>query len=220
MKSRLPRIVSGCLAAGVCSLLALPLVSGLDGGIVSRLMGFDRNGDGNLTKNEVNDTRLLPIFERYDANMDATLTREEIIAGAEADSPGSTATEASQPLPPAILSGEGRTLPARPTGIGGAGTPMSVPNATSVSAQFPDGMARVGQVVPDDIKEALELSDKQKKQIEDLEKDIASRLDRILNAKQSLLLKERINQKSKGANPNLDSTNETSEKTSPSESDK
>jgi hypothetical protein len=220
MKPRLRLMIPGGLAAGLCLLVSLPYVAGLDGDIVSRLLSFDRNRDGALTRNEISDTRLIPIFERYDSNKDASLTREEIIAGAEADSPGSTTAEPVASQPPATFGSEGRPMISRPTGVGGGGAPTPVTKANNPSAAFPDGLSRVGQVVPDDIKEALELSDKQKKQIDDLEKDIASRLDRILNAKQAQLLKDRINQKSNGSKSKTESPDVPAQTTSPVDGDK
>ncbi len=220
MKPRSRLMIPGGLAAGLCVLVSLPFVVGLDGDIVSRLLSFDRNRDGALTRNEMSDSRLLPIFERYDSNKDASLTREEIIAGAEADSPGSTTAAPAAPQQPATFGGEGKPMIARPTGIGGGGAPSPLTKANSPSVAFPDGLTRVGQVVPDDIKESLELSDKQKKQIDDLEKDIASRLDRILNAKQAQLLKDRINQQTNGSKTKIESPDLPSQTNSPVDGDK
>ena len=220
MTPRLRLMIPVGLAAGLCLLVSLPFVAGLDGDIVSRLLGFDRNRDGALTRNEISDTRLIPIFERYDSNKDASLTREEIITGAEADSPGSTTAEPAASQPPATFGNEGKPMIARPTGIGGGGAPSPVTRENNPSAAFPDGLTRVGQVVPDDIKDVLELSDKQKKQIDDLEKDIASRLDRILNAKQAQLLKDRINQKTNGSKSKIESSDVPAHTTSPVDGDK
>lgn len=48
--------------------------------MVARLMAFDKNGDGKLTKGELTDKRLHPLFERADANNDGTVTKEELTA--------------------------------------------------------------------------------------------------------------------------------------------
>lgn len=47
---------------------------------VKRLMAFDKNGDGKLTKEELNDARLNALFDRADANKDGFVTREELTA--------------------------------------------------------------------------------------------------------------------------------------------
>ena len=46
--------------------------------MVARLMAFDKNGDGKLTKEELTDTRLHAMFDRADANMDGVVTKEEL----------------------------------------------------------------------------------------------------------------------------------------------
>src|SRR5262249_37921466 len=48
--------------------------------LVARLMAFDKNGDGKLTKEEITDRRLLRLFEQADANKDGTVTKEELTA--------------------------------------------------------------------------------------------------------------------------------------------
>ena len=51
--------------------------------LVSRMMAFDANQDGRLIRNEVNDNRLLRLFERADADKNGTVTKSELIALAE-----------------------------------------------------------------------------------------------------------------------------------------
>ena len=53
--------------------------SGADG-FVANLMKFDKNDDGKLTKNEITDERLLPLFERADADHDGVVTADELKA--------------------------------------------------------------------------------------------------------------------------------------------
>src|SRR5689334_22637507 len=48
--------------------------------IVVRMMAFDKNKDGKLTKDEVTDARLHRLFDRADANKDGVVTREELLA--------------------------------------------------------------------------------------------------------------------------------------------
>src|SRR5438477_12833034 len=48
--------------------------------LVTRMMAFDKNKDGKLTKDEVTDPRLHRLFDRADANKDGVVTREELMA--------------------------------------------------------------------------------------------------------------------------------------------
>lgn len=48
--------------------------------MTARLMAFDANKDGKLTKEELNDTRLQPLFERADADKDGVVTKDELTA--------------------------------------------------------------------------------------------------------------------------------------------
>src|SRR5437879_5512100 len=47
---------------------------------VARLMAFDKNKDGKLTKDEITDERLQRLFDRIDTNKKGVITKEEIVA--------------------------------------------------------------------------------------------------------------------------------------------
>src|SRR5262249_38714655 len=49
-------------------------------GFVSRMMQFDKNKDGELTKDEFTDARLKRLFDRADADHDGVVTKKELIA--------------------------------------------------------------------------------------------------------------------------------------------
>jgi len=51
--------------------------------LVTRMMAFDADKDGKLTKAEVTDERLLGLFDRADADKNGTVTRDELTALAE-----------------------------------------------------------------------------------------------------------------------------------------
>src|SRR5882724_7960168 len=53
---------------------------------VARMMAFDKNKDGKLTRDEVTDERLRSLFDRADANKDGVVTKEELTALFERDS--------------------------------------------------------------------------------------------------------------------------------------
>jgi EF hand len=60
-------------------LLMLMLAQSADS-FVNRMMAFDKNNDGKLTRAEITDDRLLSMFDRADANKDGIVTKEELTA--------------------------------------------------------------------------------------------------------------------------------------------
>jgi hypothetical protein len=76
-------------------------------GIVARMMAFDKNKDGKLTRDEITDERLQRLFDRADANKDGVVTLEEL--------PALAAQEA------AVGGGPGRRGGFGPPGEGGRG---------------------------------------------------------------------------------------------------
>src|SRR5258707_671220 len=48
--------------------------------MADRMMAFDKNHDGKLTREEISDERLLSLFDRADVNKDGVVTREELDA--------------------------------------------------------------------------------------------------------------------------------------------
>src|SRR2546422_2883764 len=51
-----------------------------DSPLVTRMMAFDKNKDGKLTREEVTDERLLRLFDLADTNKDGIVTKEELVA--------------------------------------------------------------------------------------------------------------------------------------------
>ena len=47
---------------------------------IDKMMAFDVNKTGKLTKKDITDQRLIPLFERADANHDGEVTKEELTA--------------------------------------------------------------------------------------------------------------------------------------------
>ncbi|HEY1378731.1 MAG TPA: hypothetical protein VGF55_18170 [Gemmataceae bacterium] len=128
-------------------------------GFVARMMAFDKNKDGKLTRDEITDDRLLRLFDRADANKDGVATREELTALFERENQGGGGFDG-------------------PGGFGGPG------------GRGPGGPPRPGQVLPEFLQEQVNLSDVQKKEIADLQKEVDARLDRILTADQKARLRE------------------------------
>src|SRR5262245_30686530 len=54
---------------------------------VERMMAFDKNKDGKLTRDEITDPRLLRLFDEIDTNKDGVVTREELEAFAAKQPP-------------------------------------------------------------------------------------------------------------------------------------
>ncbi|HJT77895.1 MAG TPA: EF-hand domain-containing protein, partial [Gemmataceae bacterium] len=116
---------------------------------VSRMMAFDKNKDGKLTRDEITDARLQRLFDRADANKDGVVTKEELAA---------------------LYDREGR-LSGGPGGAGGFGPPgggrFDPPGRGGFGAP-----PRPGQVLPDFLQRRLNLTEEQKKKVADLQKEV------------------------------------------------
>ena len=159
-------ILVGCgvLGAGMlagCFALAQRPGGGYDNGqsaddTVARMMEFDANKDGKLTRAEVTDERLTRLFDHADADKDGTVTRAELTAVVAAE--------------PARRGGPGGFGP------GGFGPPPG--------GGPPGGGFRPGEILPPMVLSRLNLSAEQKTQIDALQKDVDARLEKILNDEQ------------------------------------
>jgi hypothetical protein len=135
------------------------------GDLVARMMEFDKDKDGKLTRDEITDRRLQRLFDRADANKDAVVSKEELMALAakEPDDAGG---------PPGFgPPGFG------PPGFGPPGGPMM-------------GPPRPGVILPPPVLQMLQLTDEQKEQVDALQKEVDARLAKILNETQRKQLKE------------------------------
>jgi EF hand len=158
----------GVLSAGMlagCFALAQRPGGGYNDGAasddtVTRMMEFDANKDGKLTRVEVTDQRLTRLFDHADADKDGTVTRADLTALVAAE--------------PARRGGPGGFGPGG-FGPGGFGPPGGGP---------PGGGFRLGDVVPQMFQSRLNLSADQKAQIESLQKEVDARLDKIFNDEQ------------------------------------
>lgn len=120
--------------------------------IVERMMAYDKNKDGKISKDEVPEERAQRLFQRADANKDGFVTREELTALA--------AQEA------AVTGGR------RPDGKGGDGD----------KGRFQRPVP--GQILHPFFQEALHLTADQKKQLEELQNQVNSKLKSILTDEQ------------------------------------
>jgi EF hand len=131
------------------------------GGIVARMMRYDKDKDGKLLKSEVTDQRLRRLFDQADADKDGTLTKEELTAFAAKEQTKSRA------------GGPGGFGP----GGGGPGGPGM-------------GRPQPGEILPRFLRDRLELSAEQEKQIQELQKEVDGKLAKILTDDQKQQLKE------------------------------
>jgi hypothetical protein len=128
--------------------------------LVTRMMEFDKDKDGKLTKDEVTDKRLHRLFARSDANNDGTVTKEELArlaAKAESNS-------------------RGRSFGFGPPGGGPGGFMMMPP--------------RPGEILSPMAQQRLRLSPEQKAQLASIQKEVDERLDKILSDEQKKQLEE------------------------------
>jgi hypothetical protein len=196
---RLPRILFtvGCVVA-----LASPAAAQPPGGrapdkdkkdysnapLVVRMMAFDKNKDGKLTKDEVTDPRLHALFDRADANKDGVVTKEELMALAAREDEGPAGGPGAGPRGPG---GPGGFGPGGPGGLGGPGGPGGFgPGGRGGPRGFGGAPPRPGQVLPPFLQERLNLSADQKKQLEQLQKEVDDQLGKILTEEQKQQLKE------------------------------
>jgi hypothetical protein len=140
---------------------------------VARMMRFDENQDGKLTRNELTEPRLQALFDRADADKDGTVTKDELTALFAREAPG-----------------PGPGGPGGPGGFGGG------PFGRGMG-----GPPRPGEVLPMPVQERLGLSEVQKEQVAALQKEVEARLDRILTADQKEQLKEMRNRGPGGFGP-------------------
>ena len=152
--------------------------------IVTRLMAFDKNKDGKLTRDEITDPRLLRLFDQADTNKDGVVTREELTALAaklDADMP------------------QGRGGPGGPPGgfgdgpgaLGDQGGPgPRGPGFRGAPGGFGGPPPQPGIVLPPRLQNELQLTDEQTKQVSELQKDVDARLAKILTEDQMNHLKQ------------------------------
>ncbi|VTR91067.1 secreted protein : Uncharacterized protein OS=Singulisphaera acidiphila (strain ATCC BAA-1392 / DSM 18658 / VKM B-2454 / MOB10) GN=Sinac_2097 PE=4 SV=1: EF-hand_5: EF-hand_5 [Gemmata massiliana] len=124
--------------------------------MVTRLMAFDKNNDGKLSKDEVTDERLKPLFDRADANKKGVLTKDELTA---------------------FFTKEMGAF-----GAGGPGGPGGPGGGFGMGGGF--GPPALGQVMPVFLQDQLKLTDAQKKQLEAIQKDVDAKLEKLMTEEQ------------------------------------
>ena len=153
---------------------------------VDRIMAFNKAKDGKLTKEELTDARLHALFDRADANKDGVVTRDELKVLYEKE----TAAFGKGGFDKGDFGGFGK---------GGKGDFGKGDFGDKKGPKgFGKGPPPFGQILPGFIQEYLELSDTQRKQVADLQKEVETRLDKILSADQRQQLRELREMRDKG----------------------
>jgi hypothetical protein len=151
------------------------------GGIVARMMKYDKDKDGKLLKSEVTDQRLRRLFDLADADKDGTVTKEELTAFAAKEQSKSRAGSRGGGGPGGFGAGPGGPDGGGPPpgfGPGGGG-----PGGPGMERPQP------GEILPGFLRDRLELSAEQEKQIQELQKEVDGKLAKILTDEQKQQLK-------------------------------
>jgi hypothetical protein len=170
-----------------------------DAPIVVKMMEFNKKKDGKLTRDEVTDKRLLRIFDQADTNKDGIVTKEELMALAaklEADNPapGRGPGGRGPGGPGGGPGGPAGRGPGGPQGDDGPGGPggrgPGGPGGPGGRGPGGFGPPQPGQIMPSFLQEMLKLTPDQKKQFDELQKEVDSKLAKILTDDQKKQLKE------------------------------
>jgi hypothetical protein len=164
--------------------------------LVTRMMAFDKDKDGKLKKDDITDERLQRLFDRADANKDGVVTKEELqalatqeaAAGGGRGGPGGPGGPGGERGGRGGDGGRGRGGEGGPGGFGGPGGPGGFGGGRGGPGGFM--MPQPGQILPAFLAEQLKLTDDQKKQVEELQKETTAKLEKLLTDDQKKTLKE------------------------------
>jgi hypothetical protein len=174
---------------------------------VSKMMAFDADQDGKLSKSEITDPRLEPLFERADADKDGVVNKDELTALFKQEA--STQRGGGPGFGPGF--GPGGPPPGGPPGRGPRGgpegdNPPGGPPPEGAGQFGPPGGGRgapprPGEVLPAFVQDQLQLTRKQRTQLEKLQQDVDARLAKILTEEQREQLNEMSRQPPGGPPP-------------------
>ena len=138
---------------------------------IARMMAFDANHDGKLTRAEITDERLLELFDRADSNHDGIVTRAELKALYTAESAR-------------FMDGRG---PGPGGGPGRGGPPHD--DHGGMGRGGPPPKQRPGEVLSETAQRMLNLTPEQKAGLAEIQREVDARLDRLLTADQKAQLR-------------------------------
>jgi Spy/CpxP family protein refolding chaperone len=144
---------------------------------VGKMMAFNKAKDGKLTKAELTDTRLAALFDRADANKDGIVTREELAALYTREQIGAG---------PGGFGEKGKGDKGKGEKKGGFFDKGGLDKGKGGKGGFP----QPGTVLNPFFQDLLNLTDDQKKQVADLQKEVDVRLDKILTPEQRQQLRD------------------------------
>jgi hypothetical protein len=161
---------------------------------VAKMMAFDKNKDGQLTKDEITDERLLRIFNRADANKDGITTKEELTTLAKQET---VQAEGGPEFGEKKKGGFGGFGGGKEGGAKGGfgqgkeGFPKGVVQGGGFGFGFGSvGPPQPGQIMPAIVQEMLKLTDEQKKQLAELQKEVDTKMEKMLTDEQKKQFKE------------------------------
>ncbi|MDR3622154.1 MAG: EF-hand domain-containing protein [Paludisphaera borealis] len=143
--------------------------------LVKRMMAFDKDGDGKLTRAEIADKRLERLFDRADADKNGQVTKDELTA---------------------LASKEHSDEP----DFGGPGGPPGGPGGPPPGFMM-GGVPRPGEILPQMLRRDLKLSPEQTRELENLQKEVDQSLAKILTDAQKQQLKELSSRGPRGFGP-------------------
>jgi hypothetical protein len=138
--------------------------------VVTRIMSYGKKQEGKVWRDEITDERLFRLFDLADTKKEGVVTKEQVVTAA-------TKLEAEQPQ------GGRRGGPDGGGGPGGRGGFGGGPGGFG-------GRPQMGVLMPRFIQDELKLSDAQKQQVADLQKEVEAKLDTILTDEQRKRYKE------------------------------
>lgn len=150
--------------------------------MVSRMLAFDKNKDGKLTRDEMGDSRMERMFDQADANHDGVVTKDELTAWATklaADDAAAPPRRDMGPPDGGPPGGPGRRRGQRGRGFGGRGF-----------GGFGGPRSQPGQILSASLIETLKLTPEQKKTEGELQKHVDEQLGTILTSKQKQRMKD------------------------------
>ena len=153
--------------------------------LVARMLAFDKNKDGKLTRDEIADSRMQRAFDRADADHDGVVTKDELTAWATKEAAQDGGREGQGMGPPD--GGPGGPGPGGFGGPGGTGRRRG-PGGRGFGGF--GARTKPGQLMSPTLIDTLKLTDEQKKQAAELQKHVDEQLGTILTAKQKQRLKD------------------------------
>jgi uncharacterized membrane protein YgcG len=148
---------------------------------VTRMMAYGKKEPGKVWRDEVTDERLFKLFDLADTKKAGVVTKEQVVVAAtklEAEQPPRGGQDGGPGFGGGPGGGPGGGFGGGRGGFGG-GPPGGF-----------RGRPPLGVIMPPFVQDELKLSDAQKQQLADLQKDVDAKLDTILNDDQKKQYKE------------------------------